>query len=91
MAPAQIDAWLLTAFPGRTLDELDRMDFPRWMRAREVVELDRIEQLNLDYLAKRAKPSTAEWRKIRQHNNWWREYQALHPRADNNEDEDEDA
>lgn len=30
---AVIDALLLKAFPGRTLDELDDMDWGRWQRA----------------------------------------------------------
>jgi hypothetical protein len=36
-----VDAWLLRKFPGRTLDELDNMDWLRLMRA---LEADRIEQ-----------------------------------------------
>lgn len=82
MAPAQIDAWLLTTFPGRTLEELDGIDFGRWMRAREVLEIDRIELLILEYHQKRAKPGNSDWRRIRQHNRWWREYQGQHPVED---------
>ena len=33
---AVIDALLLKAFPGRTLDELDGMDWGRWQRAQAV-------------------------------------------------------
>jgi hypothetical protein len=89
MTPAQLDAWLLASFPGRTLNELDAMDFPRWMRAREVMEIDRIEQLNLDYLKKRAKPTRAEWKRIRQHNLWWAAYQRA--RGEEPDDDEEDA
>ena len=35
MPDALIDAWLLKHFPGKTLEELDKMDWPRFMRAME--------------------------------------------------------
>lgn len=43
--PEAIDAHLLKAFPGRTLEELDGLDWGRWQRALEAqMHLD-VEQL----------------------------------------------
>ena len=39
---ALIDAWLLQRFPGRTLDELDTMDWGRYSRALEAAQLERV-------------------------------------------------
>ena len=40
---AAADAWLLQKFPGRTLDELDGMDWGRFMRAVEVQQVMEVE------------------------------------------------
>lgn len=37
-----IDAWLLTRFPGRTLEELDAMDWARYSRALEAAQIERV-------------------------------------------------
>lgn len=44
---------LLRAFPGRTLDELDDMDWPRYLRAVQAGNVQKVEQRRTDYLAKR--------------------------------------
>jgi hypothetical protein len=45
-APAElVDALLLKEFPGRTLDELDSMDFARWSRAiaaQQILDVERV-------------------------------------------------
>lgn len=41
---ALIDAWLLSSFPGRTLDEIDAMDWPRYLRAREAQAIEAVER-----------------------------------------------
>lgn len=43
MARTIIDAWLLRRFPGRMLEELDRMDWPRYLRAVEVMQIQDVE------------------------------------------------
>ena len=40
-----IDAWLLRRFPGRTLEELDQMDWGRLNRALEAGRIERLEEL----------------------------------------------
>ena len=39
-----IDAWLLKRFPGRTLEELDSIDWFRFMRALEAEKIERVEE-----------------------------------------------
>lgn len=41
---ALLDAWLLGRFPGRTLEELDGMDWGRFSRALEAGQIERVLQ-----------------------------------------------
>lgn len=43
MPDALVDSWLLERFPGKTLEELDNIDWPRFMRAMEAQEICDIE------------------------------------------------
>lgn len=43
MPDSLVDAWLLERFPGKTLEELDNMNWVRFMRAMEAQELCDIE------------------------------------------------
>ena len=43
MPDALVDAWLLERFPGKTLEELDLINWPRFMRAMEAQEFGDIE------------------------------------------------
>lgn len=43
MPDALVDAWLLERFPGKTLEELDNMNWTRFMRAMEAQEICDIE------------------------------------------------
>lgn len=54
-------------FPGRTLEELDGIDFPRLLRALEAKRIIRVESVRALQLAGKAKPSPAEWRAILLH------------------------
>ncbi len=81
---------LLQQFPGRTLEELDGINWPRLMRALAADDVGRIEQLRDLQRKKQAKPSQAEWMRIRQHDEWWREWQAAHPADDDDDDDDND-
>lgn len=51
-----MDAWLLDTFPGRTLEELDGMDWIRFMRAQEARNVMAVESVRLDVIRKRTKP-----------------------------------
>lgn len=65
---ALIDAWLLRKFPGRTLDELDCMDWFRFQRATEAQHLIDLEAKLTGYHSGNLKDSDlseAEWAEIR--------------------------
>jgi hypothetical protein len=47
---AYIDWWLLQRFPGRTLEELDAVDWLRLQRAMEVDRIVEAEQRRLAYI-----------------------------------------
>jgi hypothetical protein len=66
---AVIDAWLLRQFPGRTLDELDSMDYARYLRALEAKQISDVEQMRRLYLSKDApKEQDADiWKAIQAH------------------------
>ena len=62
-----IDAWLLEAFPGRTLEELDGMDLNRMMRAKAARSMEVVEPRRRLFLAGELEAkaiSASEWRLI---------------------------
>lgn len=72
-----LDAHLLREFPGRTLDELDRMDWPRYIRAKEVERVAAIEARRKQFLAGdlAANALTAdEWDTISEHDALMKQY-----------------
>lgn len=62
-----LDAMLLEKFPGRTLDELDAMDFVRYWRALDVQRAQTIERMRDLQLEDKYKPTPGEWRQILRH------------------------
>jgi hypothetical protein len=66
-----LDYWLLQRFPGRTLEELDGVDWLRLQRAEQVGRIVDIEQrLRAWHKSKDRKPDAftpAEWRMINRH------------------------
>ena len=61
---AYIDWWLLQKFPGRTLEELDKLDWLRLQRAMEVdriVEAEQRRRLYVDGRIDKDAVTTAEW------------------------------
>jgi hypothetical protein len=74
-----LDWWLLQRFPGKTLEELDGVDWLRLQRAEQVGRIVDIEQRlkawhKRKVADKRADDfTTDEWRTIRQHDEWARE------------------
>lgn len=65
-----LDAWLLEKFPGKTLDELDGIDFARYWRALEVQNIQALERMRDLQLKGSYQPSPAEWQRIRRHDRW---------------------
>jgi len=75
IADPLIDAWLLRNFPGRTLDELDRMDWGRYMRAIEAAQIELIEKRRAALLSGKATELTPdEGEAILEHDRLMREY-----------------
>lgn len=68
MPDAYWDAWLLRQFPGRTLEELDNIDWTRLARALHVREIERVEELYPLFFKGKWKPTVAEWGMILRHN-----------------------
>ncbi len=66
---AQWDAWAMSQFPGRTLDELKDIDVLRVLRAQQVQRIERIEQLRQIGSAGKSlnSLSPADWRAIARH------------------------
>lgn len=54
-------------FPGRTLEELDNINWPRLMRAVDAGEILRIEDVREAQIRKQVKPSAEDWRAIQHH------------------------
>ena len=74
MPAAWLDAWLLDQFPGKTLEELDGIDFTRLMRANKVKAIGQVETLRRLQQLDRAKPSPADWRAIVRHDRLMERY-----------------
>jgi len=65
-----IDSWLLQRFPGRTLEELDMMDWPRYLKAMQAGNIEDIETKNMLQLTGKLKSediTADEWKQIREH------------------------
>ena len=64
---------MLRRFPGRTLDELDQMDLPRYLRAIDAENIEAVEERRRLMLAgKIGKDGMTpdDWAAIRQHDEW---------------------
>mgnify|MGYP000948461881 FL=1 len=61
-------------FPGRTLEELDGMDFARLQRATEAGNIERIEELRRQSMKGKYKPSHDEYRRILEHDQLYRRF-----------------
>lgn len=77
------DSYLLSQFPGRTLDELDDMDILRYFRALQARKIDLLEdthQMVISGKKKGAEVGKDEWEEIREHNKMWESF--LEPRKE---------
>lgn len=74
MLPAAYwDAYLLQRFPGKTLEELDQIDWGRLMRAQHVRHIDQVEEMRELYFQKKYKPTPDEWAAVVRHDRLVRE------------------
>lgn len=75
------DWWLMQKFPGRTLEELDGMDWLRLQRALEVGRIVELEGKNT-LVTEGKLPADAltsrEWAQIQRHNAIFDEWEAAH-------------
>ena len=65
-----IDWWMLQKFPGRTLEELDQIDWFRFLQAMDVgqiVEIERKRQLMIDGKLKTDLLTARDWAIIERH------------------------
>lgn len=68
-----MDAWMLKRFPGKLLEELDEMDWPRYWRALEAMHVDEIEDMRING---GNDLSTEQWLDIKRHDAIWRKVMA---------------
>jgi hypothetical protein len=61
------DAILLRHFPGKTLEDLDKIDWPRLIRAWQTREILDVENVRQAFLEGKIKPNAYEWRMILRH------------------------
>ena len=76
-----IDWYLMQKFPGRTLEELDRIDWLRLQRALEVgriVELEAKNTLVTEGKLPAESLTAREWAQIQRHNALFDEWEAAH-------------
>lgn len=76
-----LDWWLMQKFPGRTPEELDRIDWLRLQRALEVgrmVDLETKNTLVTEGKIPAESLSGREWAQIQRHNRIFDEWEAAH-------------
>ena len=76
-----LDFWLMQKFPGRTLEELDGIDWLRLQRALEVgriVELEAKNTLVTEGKLPAESLTSREWAQIQRHNAIFDEWEAEH-------------
>lgn len=64
---------MLQRFPGRTLEELDGMDWPRYLRALAAERIEAIEYRRRMWMAKKLKAediTPEDWEAIQEHDEW---------------------
>ena len=73
LPPAWFDGLLLKLFPGKPLEELDGVDWPRLMRALEVREIEAAEDVRALQMKGKVAPTAGEWRRIGRNDALWEE------------------
>ena len=76
-----LDWWLMQKFPGRTLEELDNIDWLRLQRALEVgriVDLEAKNTLVTEGKLPAESLTAREWRQLQRHNALFDEWEAAH-------------
>lgn len=72
---AALDDWLMELFPGKTLEELDGIDFPRLLRALAAKRIGRIELLRALQMKGKAMPTGRDWKAIVLHDRLMEQYE----------------
>lgn len=72
---AALDDWLMELFPGKTLEELDGIDFPRLLRAQAAKRIGRIELLRALQMKGKAMPTGRDWQAIVLHDRLMAKYE----------------
>ncbi len=67
MPDAAVDHWLMRLFPGKTLEELDGINWPRLMRAVNAGEVLRVEDVRESQIRHKTTPSHEDWAAILRH------------------------
>lgn len=65
-----LDAFLLSLFPGKTLEELEDIDWPRLMRALEVKSIGNTEEVYGKFrqgLIQASSITAQQWQQIKEH------------------------
>ena len=73
-----LDWWLMQQFPGRTLEELDGIDWLRLQRALEIGRIVNLEAKNTAVTEGRGQFTQREYRQIERHNALFDEWLAEH-------------
>ena len=80
------DSWMLSNFPGRTLEELDNIDILRYLRAMDARAIETTERLNGEISAGKTNAVDVpkeRYKKILEHNQMFEEYLNTHRRKKN--------
>lgn len=77
-----VDAYLLQQFPGKTLDELDQMDWARYnraLRARYITDIEDTAKLYKSHKIQAKDVSATKWERIRQNDEMFYKYYGSAP------------
>jgi hypothetical protein len=70
MPQALFDARLMARFPGRTLEELDGMDYGRVLKAFQAGHIEGVETRRALWVQQKAQLTDDDWAAIREHDDW---------------------
>lgn len=69
MPPEWVDLWLMERFPGKTFEELDRIDWFRLLRVWEVEQIAKLAGKHERFISGKIQPesiSTEDWNAIKE-------------------------
>lgn len=74
------DSWLLSNFPGRTLEELDSMNILRYMRAMDARGIESSERIYTNIMKNKIKSTDVpkeDYERVLENDKLWEEYQRI--------------